>query len=243
MSNWRAMQEDKNRRSLARLHKALPPIFPTPVLINALARAWTPAMPRRAVDLYWRAHPIRADKLARALAARSGAPPGWRWDIDAERADERAASFRLPPTPYREPRYARGPGFCCICGQPVYRFGWHVDLWDRGANRNAAWHAACVVAWDLWTGPSDYAALLRRLQRRRCTETGGRLWKAAQIDHRVPLFRVWREHRELPWPILLGFWGITNLQVINRDAHVVKCAAEAGSRRRRAASPDRITLP
>ena len=244
MPNWRAVQAEKNRQSLTRLRKALPPIFPAPVLINALARAWTPAMPRRAVDLYWRAHPLRADKLARGLAALSGAPPGWRWAIDAERADERAASFRLPPTPYREPRYARGPGFCCICGQPVYRFGWHVDLWDRGINGNAGWHAACVVAWDLWTGPSDYAALLRRLQRRRCAESGGRLWKTAEIDHRVPLFRVWREHRDLPWPALLGFWGITNLQVVNRDAHVAKCATEAGSRRRRTApAANRITLP
>jgi len=24
--------------------------------------------------------------------------------------------------------YARGPGFCCLCGQPVYRLGWHIDL-------------------------------------------------------------------------------------------------------------------
>jgi hypothetical protein len=27
-----------------------------------------------------------------------------------------------------------------VCGQPVYRFGWHVDLWDSGANKNANWH-------------------------------------------------------------------------------------------------------
>jgi hypothetical protein len=66
-------------------------------------------------------------------------------------------SFRVPPAPYRERNYALGPGFCCICGQPVYRFGWHADLWGRGANRNAVWHAACVVAWDLWMAPSDYA--------------------------------------------------------------------------------------
>ncbi len=98
-------------------------------------------------------------------------------------------------------------------------------------NRNAVWHAACVVAWDLWTGPSDYARVLRRLQRRRCAETGGRLWKTAEVDHRVPLFRVWREHRDTPWPTLLGYWGIPNLRVINRDVHAEKCAAEAHTRR------------
>jgi len=51
----------------------------------------------------------------------------------------------------------------------------------------------------------------------------------------VPLFRVWREHRDIDWPSLLSFWGLPNLQVINRDAHTDKCAAEAQTRRRRAA--------
>ena len=66
-------------RALARLQKALPEIFPAPVLTYALNRRWTPPMPRLAVDGYWRAHPLRADRLARALAARSGTPKGWTW--------------------------------------------------------------------------------------------------------------------------------------------------------------------
>jgi hypothetical protein len=82
-----------------------------------------------------------------------------------------------------------------VCGQPVYCFGWHVDLWDTGANKNAVWHSACVVAWQFWTAPSDHARLLRRLQARRCGESGGRLWKSAEVDHRIPLFRVWSEYR------------------------------------------------
>ena len=117
----------------------------------------------------------------------------------------------------------------------VYRFGWHADLWGRGANRNAVWHAACVVAWDLWTAPSDHARVLKRLQQRRCAQSGGRLWKTAEVDHWVPLFRVWLEHRHTQWPSLLGFWGVPNLRVINRDVHLVKCAEEARSRR---AAPD-----
>ena len=232
MSEWR---EEKNRRALARLNRALPEKFPAPVLIDALARPLIPAMPRRAVDLYWRAHPLRADKLARGLAARSGAPAGWTWQLGAGRQDGRSPTFRFPPTPYRERAFSRGPGFCCLCGQPVYRFGWHVDLWDRGANQNAAWHAACVVAWDFWTAPSDYVRVLRRLQSRRCAETGARLWRSAEVDHHVPLFRVWREHRDLAWPQLLGFWGLQNLRVINRDAHAAKCAEEAGARAARRA--------
>jgi len=228
MSDFRA---ERNRRSLARLQKALPSVFPAPVLARALARPFIPPTPRLAIDGYWRAHPVRADRLARALAERSGAPAGWMWRLGAPR-ERLPASFRAPPAPYREAAFTRGPGFCCVCGQPVYRFGWHLDLWEGGPNRNAQWHAACVVAWDLWCGPSDFALVLKRLQGRRCAQTGARLWKTAEVDHRLPLYRVWREHRAAPWPALLAFWGLPNLQVINRDAHAAKCAAEAGDRRR-----------
>ena len=253
MSEWR---DEINQKALARLTAALPAIFPRPALIHALERHFTPPMPRLAVDSYWRCHPLRADRLARALARRTGAPPGWMWRLADEkparvksrRADHGeptpypaspagAGSFRIPPAPYREQSYARGAGFCCICGQPVYQLGWHIDLWDRGTNRNAVWHAACVVAWDFWKSPSDYVRVLRRLQKRRCAETGRRLWKTAEVDHRVPLFQVWREHRATPWPLLLGFWGLPNLRVINRDAHIEKCADEAQFRRAIADGP------
>jgi hypothetical protein len=238
MSETLALQ---NARSLARLHKALPDIFPAPVLTHALARRFTPPMPRLAVDSYWRIHPLRADRLARALAARTGAPKGWTWRLGTGRARDKdfdkglPTSFRMPAAPYREKKFHRGPGFCCVCGQPVYRFGWHVDLWDDGANRKAQWHTACVIAWRLWVAPSDFVKVLRRAQQRRCAQTGGRLWKTAEVDHNVPLFRVWREHRDTPWPKLLDYWGLPNLQVINRDVHVDKCADEASWRRERAA--------
>jgi hypothetical protein len=91
----------------------------------------------------------------------------------------------------------------------------------------ANWHCACVIAWQFWNAPSDYAQLLRRLQ----GQSGGRLWKSAEVDHRVPLFRVWSKHRETPWPVLLNYWGLPNLQLINRDVHAAKCAVEAQHRR------------
>lgn len=225
-SEWRA---ERNRRALLRLRRALPEVFPAPVLAHALARPFIPPLPRLAVDGYWRAHPLRADRLARALAARSGAPACWHWRLARDGA-ARDASFRTPPTPYREAQGAV-PGRCCICGQPVYRFGWHADLWHGGANRNAGWHAACVVAWRLWNAPSEQLRILKRLQRHRCAATGRRLLRGAEVDHRVPLFRVWREHRDAPWPVLLGYWGAGNLQVINRDCHARKCAAECAERR------------
>jgi hypothetical protein len=220
-SDW---LERRNERALARFSAALPESFPTPVLHHALSRAWTPELPSHAVESYWRAHPLRADRLARALAARSGAPAGWSW-----RCDE-GESFRTPPAPYRDATFTRGPGHCCICGQPVFRFGWHRALAKGEAPSRARWHGACVAAWKFWLAPSDQIRLLKRIQNRCCAVTGGRLWRDAEVDHRVPLFRVWREHRDTAWPELLAFWGVSNLQVVNRDAHVEKCAAEAGYR-------------
>jgi hypothetical protein len=229
MSEWKARKAAINERALARLTRALPHAFPPAILRRALTRPFIPPTPRLAIDSYWRAHPLRADRLARALAARSGQPAGWTWQLGKARSGM-SATFRAPPAPYREKAFARGPGFCCVCGQPVYQFGWHIDLWGKGPNKRATWHGACVIAWQFWNAPSDQTALLRRLQARRCGQTGGRLWKNAEVDHRVPLYRVWNEYRGLPWPELLRYWGLPNLQVINRDAHVLKCAAEARDR-------------
>lgn len=228
VSSWRA---DRNEKALARLDRALPAIFPQPVLLHAMRQPLTPPTPRRAVESYWRHHPLRADRLARALAAESGAPQGWTWRIGGNKGSGLPTSFRTPPAPYRERDFAKGPGHCCICGRPVYCFGWHRDLWGAGRpNKNASWHTACVAAWQMWTAPRGQLRFLKTLQQRRCRETGRRLLRGAEVDHRVPLFRVWRDHRERPWPDLLVYWGIPNLQVINRPAHVEKCAREADER-------------
>ena len=230
MSKWQDKKAKANQRALAQLTKSLPAIFPSPVLTRALSSPFVPPTLRLAIDSYWRAHPIRADRLARKLAASSGAPQGWTWQIDDDRKTGLATTFRIPPAPYRERAHARGAGFCCVCGQPVYHFGWHIDLWETGPNKNANWHSACVVAWQLWNAPSGQARLLRRVQGRRCTSTGRRLLKEAEVDHRIPLFQVWRDYRDAPWPSLLAYWGLPNLQVINRTTHAEKCAIEARDR-------------
>ena len=129
MTPWR---DDRNTQSRARLLKAVPGVFPPAVLIHALARPLVPPQPRLAVESYWRHHPVRADRLARALAKRSAVPEGWRWRLATASDDGRARSFRLPPAPFREAAHRAGPGTCCLCGQPVYRFGWHRDLWREG---------------------------------------------------------------------------------------------------------------
>jgi hypothetical protein len=225
MSEWRA---ERNRKALARLTRSLPAIFPATVLRHALARPFTPPTPRLAIDAYWRAHPLRADRLARALAGLSEAPKGWTWQLGD--GGGLPATFRTPPAPFRETMHALGAGSCCICGQPVFRFGWHRDLWLKGPNRNAAWHTACVTAWRFWNAPSDHVQMLKRRQARRCAVSGERLWRTAEVDHKAPLFEVWRERRQTPWPELLSYWGLPNLQVINRGAHLAKCAVEASVR-------------
>jgi len=189
VSTWRAHRSEKAR---ARLMRNLPEVFPGAVLVHALSRPFLPATPRRTVDSYWRYNPIRADKLARALAALSGTPDGWVWRAGIQKSG-RLVNFRAPPTPFREPAYTKGPGHCCVCGQPIFRFGWHRDLWgDRRPNQNATWHSCCVAAWNLWVAPSDHVQHLKVLQKRRCLATGERLLKNAEVDHRVPLFKVWR---------------------------------------------------
>jgi hypothetical protein len=120
-------------------------------------------------------------RLARALAARTGPPRGWTWRISNSRKSGLPSTFRTPPAPYRERVYSLGPGFCSVCGQPVYRLGWHKDLWAAGPNKRAAWHCACVVAWQFWCAPNGEAPTLRRLQARRCGLSGGRLWKTAEV--------------------------------------------------------------
>src|SRR5580658_2820191 len=111
MSRWQDEKAERNRRAVARLTKASPPVFPSAVLSRALSRPFVPPTPRLAIDSYWRAHPLRADRLARALAARSGAPEGWSWRLGSNRKSALPPTFRAPAAPYRERAFSRGAGF------------------------------------------------------------------------------------------------------------------------------------
>ena len=228
MSGWEELKAERNQRSLIRLTRALPPVFPRVVLARALARPFVPPTPRLAIDSYWGVHPIRADRLARALAARNQAPAGWTWRL-GDRRSGLPFTFRTPPAPFREHARGLGPGFCCVCGQPVYRFGWHIDLWGSGPNKNAVWHSACVVAWQFWNAPS------RRFNCCGVSKVGAAL-KAAGGCGGMPKLTIASRYSgsgantDTPWPRLVDFWGLPNLQVINRDVHAAKCATEARDR-------------
>src|SRR6516225_4240567 len=102
MSNWQTEKAERNKRSLARLFRSLPEIFPPAVLTRALSRPFVPPTPRLAIDSYWRAHPLRADRLTRALAARSEGQKGWKWQLGSNRKSGLPITFRTPPAPYRE---------------------------------------------------------------------------------------------------------------------------------------------
>ena len=106
MSEWRA---ERNRRALARLQKALPEMFPAQVLRRALGRPFIPPMPRLAVDGYWRDHPVRADRLARSLAAKTGTPAGWRWRLQSGLACSRYSMVR--------PQFLPSPRSCLKRGK------------------------------------------------------------------------------------------------------------------------------
>ena len=121
-----------NRRARKRLDRALPNIFPKPVLIHALSRRWTPTLPRLAVDAYWRAHAIRADRLARALAAQSGAPIGWTWRVGSDEGLPRG--FEGPRAQTRQRRGAvhllviREPEAGVLEGRPPRRVTFPIKL-------------------------------------------------------------------------------------------------------------------
>src|ERR1700719_5303221 len=106
MSTWQDLKTERNRQSVARLTKALPQIFPPLVWRRALARPFVPPTPRLAIDSYWRAHPLRAERLARALAAKSGAPDGWTWRLAGGRQSGLPGTLRAPPAPHRGGEYA-----------------------------------------------------------------------------------------------------------------------------------------
>ncbi len=64
MSKWQEEKAERNRQSLARLTKALPPIFPSAVLSRALSRPFVPPTPRLAIDSYSHLGDLIEDKNA-----------------------------------------------------------------------------------------------------------------------------------------------------------------------------------
>ena len=98
---------------------------PKSVLTHALARSFT--QPALAPSKSTACHPVRADRIARELhnaAARrraGGAPRS-------------GSGRRAPPRPIGKTPSSR-TGLLLRVRHPVYRLGWHRDLWGAGPNR------------------------------------------------------------------------------------------------------------
>lgn len=179
--------------------------------------------PRR-VAAWMQARPWWAETQTLAMMRRNGVLPSWP-----------SIATRRPPL-----LIVNRPGHCPICRGATFAHGaWWAAAGPSRAG--ACWHSCCVRAWKLWLSPrAEVRALLRR-QHFLCPETGivlgpparGRLCRPAEVDHVVPLWRV-REEREIhPWPAILRFWGLANLQALSTEGHAAKTAREAAARARR----------
>lgn len=175
------------------------------------------------------------ETICLVLCRRSGLVPGWEWDRKGRR----------PPLPFWEARSV--PGQCRVCGQPIYAGGTWQGMEEP--SKRLTWHRVCATAYLLWRTPADYASEIVVMQRGLCPDSGEAIGPPAtkyigdiDIDHRLPIYRVRRDHGDLPWFDLLRFWGLSNLCAITRAAHLRKSAIEAAERAGRNSSPDQLLL-
>jgi hypothetical protein len=104
MSGWQQLRAERNQRSLGRLTRALPPVFPRAVLTRALDRPFVPPTPRLAMESYapiqfepiaWREHLPLAAK--RPLAGLGGwATAGAAYLSPCARHPHRSVNTRTP---------------------------------------------------------------------------------------------------------------------------------------------------
>jgi hypothetical protein len=90
------------------------------------------------------------------------------------------------------------------CGHTAVRHKDHVDYLDRHLHHVNGEHI------------EEHVIEVSEMNPDRCSP-----------EHRDKL----EEKLGLSWPKLLDFWGLPNLQVINRVVHAAKCANEAQDRR------------
>lgn len=190
----------------------------------------TPAL---RVDRYWHRHPLRAFNLMRALMRSNPKPYESDWPQIVTpskwcKVEKRhihglpKAKFRIPPQPYK---YG-----CPMCGLTRYNLGWHTDWNGLGMSDRGYWHKACAAAFGMMQAPSNYSNFFKERQNGLCAITQDPLNDDCDIDHIIPLYRVYRDFGHLPIDQIVGFWGPWNLRAITLDAHKVKNAYEAKER-------------
>jgi 5-methylcytosine-specific restriction endonuclease McrA len=181
----------------------------------------------------WHAHPLRAERVALALARRA---PFGAWDP--------STSHRLPPLPFKTIEGRKKAGFgtlesfrgrCYVCGQHVYKGGRFRPSKPGEKPGRGNWHACCLAAYMLWT---NHRSALNFIEPRcACCKTPGFNAAEFQADHKVPLYRVVRDYWAMPWYDRLAYWGLTNLQALCELCHKRKNKREARDRRGKQTRP------
>jgi hypothetical protein len=179
---------------------------------------------------------LRCEQITLKLCRKSGDVEGYRWRAPhaSWRDQTRLTSHRAPPLPFHSFVH-RGAGTCRVCGQPVYDGGrWKQKAGQKPSSR-LTWHSVCTTTYFVMTKPNDYRDLLIRRQAGVCALSGDLIdvpfrEDAVDVDHRVPLYRVARDHADEPWFRLIRFWMTGNLFAVTRAAHLIKCADEARER-------------
>lgn len=132
----------------------------------------------------------------------------------------------------------KGHNFCPVCTGPTFHDGdWRFEA--AAPRWNRSWHAPCLHTSFVWTRYADYAGFLARRQGGVCPETGeailtdgphGYVKGGVEVDHIVPLWKVRLEGGKHPWPGVLRFWGLRNLQALSSVGHKRKTKREAAER-------------
>ena len=94
------------------------------------------------------------------------------------------------PQPHSANRPIRRDLAIAVCAGSPYFGSAGIGTFGATGAQIKTWHSCCVAAWNLWIAPSDHVRHLKVLQKRRCFATGERLIKNAEVDHRIPLFKV-----------------------------------------------------
>lgn len=208
-------------------------IYPPPVGVIPDRSYDTPSL---RVQRYWYRHPFRAFYLMRALMRENPRPfsrewpemksngktiktPSGRWEF---KISKERPQFRKPPQPYL--------GGCPMCGGVRYNLGWHSDWDGKGKSKQGWWHQSCSSAYRLMTSPAEFSQVFYDRQGGFCALTNDPLSDSYDIDHIIPLYRVFRDFGHLEQDELIGFWGPGNLRAITKEAHKRKNAYEAAER-------------
>lgn len=202
--------------------------------------------PSLRVSRYWYRHPRRAFALMMAMMRANETPiiSDWPRVVSQSRFTWHGPGgkpatiikpdktlFREPPQPYLSHEPYRMIG-CPMCGGQRYKLGWHKDWDGSGICQKGYWHAACGTAYRLMRNPFDYWKYFYDRQNGICSLSGESLGEKnnIQIDHFVPLYKVYRDYRDYPIEDIMVFWGPDNLRAVTKKAHKIKSKFESAER-------------